>query len=130
MSKSKKAKPKSNKQKNKLRKPVNKIVIRWKINNKKRYISGTKRIIIGMSFNTQPFNDKRFTEEWIKQRMAIFMNYTLQSLKAQINQNFIALIKYHDKTKSIIENLLSKYEPLPNNIQFISQNEYEYKIIE
>lgn len=116
--------------KNKLRRPVNKIIIKRKINNKKRYISGTKRIIIGMSFNTQPFNDKRFTEEWIEQRIAIFMNYTLQSLKAQTNQNFVALIKYHDKTKSLIEKTLSKYRPLPDNIQFVSQNKYESKIIE
>ncbi|WP_083238899.1 glycosyltransferase [Caloranaerobacter ferrireducens] len=130
MSKSKKVKLKSNKKKNNLRRPVNKIIIKRKKNNKKRYISGTKRIIIGMSFNTQPFKDKRFTEEWIKQRIAIFMNYTLQSLKAQTNQNFVALIKYHDKTKSIIENALSKYEPLPDNIQFVNQNEYESKIIE
>lgn len=97
---------------------------------KKKYIPGAKKVIVWSEFNTMPFGSKRFKKEWIEERIKIFMNFTLKSLKAQTNQDFLALMKYEDKSKEIIENALKKYPNLPNNIKFIAKSNYEKKVKE
>lgn len=110
----------------------NKLSLESKDNTykQKQYIPGSKVVIIWSDFNTLPFSEKRFAKNWIEKRIDIFMRFTLKSLKAQTNQNFLALIKYEDKTNDIVTNILGKYPKLPDNIKFISKNEYEKKVIE
>lgn len=96
----------------------------------KKHVPGSKSVVIWSDFNTLPFSNKRFSKAWIEKRIDIFMRFTLKSLKAQTNQNFLALIKYEDKTEEIVTNVLNKYPKLPNNIKFISKSKYENKVIE
>ena len=67
---------------------------------------------------------QRFTQEWIDKRIDIFSTYTLQSLKAQTNQDFIFFIRYEDKTEDLVVKSLSRYEKLPDNIRFVKTTEY------
>lgn len=99
-------------------------------NSPKKYIPGKKMVIIWSEFNTMPFSNKRFSESWIEKRIDIFMKFTLNSLKSQTNQNYLALIKYEDKSKDIITKVLSRYPKLPNNVTFIAKSKYEKKVIE
>ncbi|TWE00954.1 putative rhamnosyltransferase [Neobacillus bataviensis] len=87
-----------------------------------------KKIIVNIVFNTFGFTEDRFTEKWINNRMDLFMNYTVQSLKSQTNQDFLTLVRYDDSTKQLIENAISKYEKLPNNIIFTGKKEF-YQIL-
>lgn len=83
-----------------------------------------KKIIVGIFFNVDPgwannpYKEARLTREWIEYRMNIFMTYTCRSLKEQTNQNFTALIAYDPQTEGIIRDVLSHYNPLPENIIF------------
>ncbi|WP_416197854.1 MAG: Rhamnosyl transferase [Sporanaerobacter sp.] len=86
--------------------------------------SQTKIMIIESSFNIWPMKKERLSSDWIENRIKIFMGYTLKSLKAQTNQNFLALIKYDSRSKNIIENELKKYEKLPENIKFVTSEEF------
>ncbi len=83
-----------------------------------------KKIIISIAFNTFGFTEDRFTKNWINYRMNLFMNYTVQSLKAQTNQDFLTLVRYADETKPLIDEALLKYEKLPSNIKFTGKQEY------
>lgn len=85
---------------------------------RKEVVHMKKKIIVTIAFNTFGFTEERFTKKWIDYRMKLFMNYTVQSLKAQTNQNFLTLVRYADETKPLIEEALSKYEKLPANIKF------------
>jgi hypothetical protein len=81
-----------------------------------------KNIIVDIAFNSRSSDigwPQGLTEPWITYRMSIFMEYTLNSLKKQTNQNFTALIRYADATENIIVLTLKKYDPLPGNIRFI-----------
>lgn len=71
---------------------------------------------------------ERFTEEWLTNRMDIFMKFTAKSLMKQTVQNFYALYVYEDSTEAIIQSLLSKYAPLPDNIMFIKKSQYNHFI--
>ncbi|MCM0647380.1 putative rhamnosyl transferase [Clostridium swellfunianum] len=64
-------------------------------------------------------NREKNDEEWICNRIKIFMNYTLKSLKLQTNQHFKALVVYSEATKELVLQELNKYDPLPSNIKFI-----------
>lgn len=92
----------------------------------------TKRIIIGIEFNSRSSNKPKWriglTPGWIRYRMSVFMKYTMQSLKKQTNQDFVALVQYADRTKAIIKRELKKYGPLPDNVKFISRSRYQKKI--
>ncbi|MGF7060015.1 glycosyltransferase [Brassicibacter mesophilus] len=82
-----------------------------------------KKIIISSSIcNTD--------KEWLAQRISIFMRYTLQSLKNQTNQNFLALIVYDTKSKEIIESTLAKNKVLSENIRFVTPIEHYNQILE
>ncbi|MEH7545716.1 glycosyltransferase family A protein [Neobacillus vireti] len=83
-----------------------------------------KKIIVNIAFNTFGFTNDRLTEEWINNRIDLFMKYTVQSLKSQTNQDFLTLVRYEDSTKQLIENAISKYEKLPNNIIFTGKKEF------
>jgi hypothetical protein len=77
---------------------------------------------------TLPEENTHLTEEWINNRISIFMNFTLKSLLNQTNPNYLAFIVYHDSSKQYIENALQNYPPLPFNIKFVSSSEYESEV--
>ncbi|MGF7060016.1 glycosyltransferase [Brassicibacter mesophilus] len=81
-----------------------------------------KRIIVYSGLNS-------IDQNWLKQRISVFMKYTLQCLKIQTNQNFLAFITFRPDTKEIIEMELSKYKKLPDNIKFISSNTFNKLIL-
>jgi hypothetical protein len=87
-----------------------------------------KKIIIVSTLNTFNFSDSRFSKSWIDTRINIFMNYTLKSLKSQINQDFLAIILYEPTTENLILDALCRYKQLPVNIQFINYNLYNSTI--
>ncbi|MCF6800099.1 glycosyltransferase [Priestia megaterium] len=92
-----------------------------------------KKIIVYIPFNNMDVLGKlniALTKEWIDKRILIFMNYTLRSIKNQTNQDFIAYVVYHVKSKNFIEQALAKYPPLPPNIHFIMDENYEIKVKE
>jgi hypothetical protein len=102
-----------------------------------------KKIIIDIPFNidlgalylSEPYvkrmYDKVFknaqTKEWIDYRIDIFMQYTYMSLKAQIDQSFVCLMRYNEPTKALIDDALARYPQLPDNIIFTYEAD---KIIE
>lgn len=61
---------------------------------------------------------KSQNKEWIDYRIDVFMKYTAKSLMNQTNQDFKCIIRYTKETKNLIEEALSKYPKLPNNIIF------------
>jgi len=91
-----------------------------------------KKIIIQMPFNAQGFNiEKELNEEWIKYRLKIFADYTLNSLKAQTNQDFTTIIKCRDVTKDFIITEANKITSIPDNIRFMGfSKEYPRRIKE
>ncbi|WP_068785576.1 glycosyltransferase [Paenibacillus phocaensis] len=78
----------------------------------------SKKVVIESNFNTFGFDPQRFTRPWLEKRIAIFRNFTLNSLKAQTNQNFLAVFKIAEGTEAIVADILSKQPPLPSNIWF------------
>ncbi len=101
-----------------------------------------KIIIVNIPFNickleemNIPYDDYGMTpacltKEWIDYRISIFMKFTLKSLKAQTNQNFLAFIRYSENTKNMIEEALSNYPLLPYNIKFVTSIEYTKTVLE
>ena len=89
-----------------------------------------KVIIIESCFNIIPARKERLTKEWIENRINIFMNYTLKSLKAQTNQNFFALLLYDNRSEILIKNELEKYEELPKNVKFVTKDEFNKIVAE
>ncbi|MGL5675393.1 MAG: glycosyltransferase [Cellulosilyticaceae bacterium] len=86
----------------------------------------TKKIVIWTLFNidpkwaNNPYKEARLTKEWIDYRMSLFMDYTCKSLRAQTNQEFLALIAYDGQTEDLIRNTLKQYATLPENIRFVT----------
>lgn len=120
--------------KNESKKAVQKTKINYRgkdnTNKQKQYVPGSKTVIIWSDFNTLPFSNKRFKRDWIEERIRVFMRFTLKSLKAQTNQNFLTLIRYENKSSDIIANVLNQYPRLPDNIKFVTKSEYEKSVIE
>lgn len=56
------------------------------------------------------------------------MYYTLRSLKAQTNQNFINLIRFEDSTEDKILRAISQYSVLPSNVRFIKTTQYDEEV--
>lgn len=84
------------------------------------------KIILRIPFNDSNYlNGKNLTKEWIEYRLRISMKYTIDSLKKQTNQDFIAIFRFVAETEDIIKEALSKYESLPANIRFIKHTETE-----
>lgn len=88
------------------------------------------KIIIYIGLNNFGFTEDRFTKEWIDTRIGIFMNFTLKSLKIQTNQDFLALVRYHEDTADIVKNVIYQYEELPPNIRFVDGKEFAKAIID
>lgn len=78
----------------------------------------SKKVVIDSNFNTFGFSPQRLTRQWLEKRIEIFRSYTLKSLQAQTNQDFLALFKIAPETESIVADILSKYRPLPRNVWF------------
>jgi len=87
-----------------------------------------KRILMSTILNAMPLVKERLDRDWIEYRLDIYMNYTLQCLKQQTNQNFCALVNYDNSSEDIIKEALSKYEKLPDNVVFVKDKEYEKQI--
>jgi len=86
-----------------------------------------KIVIIQSIFNCAGFNkENELNEEWIKNRLEIFIDYTLNSLKAQTNQWFTFLLKCREETIPFIKKETEGL--LPNNVLIIGKLEYEQKI--
>lgn len=83
----------------------------------------TRRIVIEINFNNYGMNPNRLTKEWIEERLEIFHQYTLKSLKKQSNQNVITVVKLAEGCKEIVEEALQKAEPYPENIIFGTSHE-------
>lgn len=100
-----------------------------------------KKVIINSHFNTakgfetiedymlKNYYEKGESSSWIEERMNIFMNYTLKSLKNQTNQNFTTLIQYDDRTEDMIFDALNKYDKLPDNIQFVRKSDFRKELL-
>ncbi|RXT13976.1 glycosyltransferase [Ammoniphilus sp. CFH 90114] len=96
-----------------------------------------KCIVFNLSFNELKKKNRnngtdhiaRLTKPWIDQRLSIFMKYTCQSLKAQTNQNFLALIKYDPASEEIVTESLNQFDRLPHNIRFIRFGEIEEHVM-
>lgn len=104
---------------------------------------GKKKIIIDIPFNidfrnyfspSDPFGpntqaifnrffEKVQTKEWIDYRIGIFMNYTGKCFMNQTNQNFLCIIRYNEPSRNLIIDALSKYNSLPSNIMFVTNEE-------
>lgn len=78
----------------------------------------SKKMIIIINFNNIKYSDDRLTSTWIDYRLNIFWKYTLQSFKAQTNQDFQVYLNYDIKSEAIIQDALKKREELPKNIFF------------
>ena len=91
-----------------------------------------------------PFNIRRFTSRtelsdpltgrlsrpWISYRMRLFMNYTCKSLINQTNQDFHALLLCDAASLDIVNDEMSKYYDLPDNIEIIDGSMHEQRILE
>ncbi|MGG6314417.1 glycosyltransferase [Paenibacillus macerans] len=83
----------------------------------------SRKVIIESNFNTFGFDPQRLTRIWLEKRIAIFRSYTLKSLQAQTNQNFLAIFKIAEGTEAIVSDILTKQKPLPQNIWFGTNRE-------
>lgn len=94
-----------------------------------------RKIIIQISLNTRSKGgestsrfDKELNKTWIENRLRIFRQYTLQSLKAQTNQDFLVLINCHDETLNIINEFLNGFEKLPENIKIVGTTKFKEEV--
>lgn len=88
----------------------------------------SRKVVIEINFNNYGMNPNRLSREWLSERIGIFRTFTLNSLLAQTNQNFLAVLKLAGGCSDIIESELAKYEPLPANIQFGTSIESKRRI--
>lgn len=85
-----------------------------------------RRVVVYIQFNDNDIDIRRqnpenpLSREWIAYRLKIFNKYTRQSLEAQTNQDFIAVLRIHPESESIVHEELQKYSPLRQNIIFSS----------
>lgn len=72
----------------------------------------------GFKILYSPISQKAQTKEWIDPRIDVFMDFTAKSLINQTNQNFKCILRHTPGTKEIINDSLSRYPKLPDNIIF------------
>ncbi|MGL4345846.1 MAG: glycosyltransferase [Cellulosilyticaceae bacterium] len=89
-----------------------------------------KKIIIDILFNIARWanlavNEERLTKPWIDYRIDLFMNYTYKSLSMQTNQDFVVLLHYDPLSKDLIEESLTRYPKLSDNIIFTANYQRE-----
>jgi len=89
-----------------------------------------KKIIIQIPFSA--FHKEREVKaEWNRARLRVFADYTLKSLKAQTNQDFVVLIKCRDIMKDFITEEANKLASIPDNIRFVGfSKEYLIRVNE
>ncbi len=86
------------------------------------------KIIIQIPLNVLGQNKIRELDEvWIKRRVQLFIEYTLQSLKAQSNQYFTALLRCRDASIPLVSKMLKG--KLPENVIIVGVEEFEKQII-
>jgi hypothetical protein len=91
-------------------------------------MSTSRRVVVEVNFNNYGLNPQRLTREWIENRISIFQKFTLQSLKKQTNQDFLTVVKLAGGCSDIVNEVLSHYEPLPENIQFGTSIESQRRV--
>lgn len=87
-----------------------------------------RKIIVSSNFNAWKAKEaleSRLTKEWIENRIKVFMSHTLQSLKIQISQDFLALIIYDELSHGILQEILAQYDELPVNVHFVTTKKYD-----
>jgi len=84
-------------------------------------------IIIRIPFSIRNL-DIELDKEWNKYRLKIFTDYTLRSIKAQINQKFIAVLKCREEMIDFIKKELLNLTDPPNNLMVMGTREYDSKI--
>ncbi|MDF2923779.1 MAG: hypothetical protein K0R57_2693 [Paenibacillaceae bacterium] len=87
-----------------------------------------RKVVIEINFNNFGLNPDRLTHQWLEERIGIFRNLTLRSLKKQTSQNFLAVLKLAGGCTDIVERILATQEPLPPHIQFGTSIESKYRI--
>ncbi|MGL4738049.1 MAG: glycosyltransferase [Cellulosilyticaceae bacterium] len=82
------------------------------------------KVVVKIKFNVpytqfkNPFVEERLTQQWIEQRLSVFMKYTYKSLVRQSNQQFKAFVLYDPKSEEVLKEELNKYDGLNTNIVF------------
>lgn len=76
-------------------------------------------IVINIKFNSWK-RAQSLDEEWIKNRLRIFAEYTLNSIKAQIRQDFIVIMKCREEMFDFTINEAKKIMPIPENVIFLN----------
>lgn len=83
-----------------------------------------RKVAVYIRFNDNDANlANRFkieclSREWINERMKIFNQYTRISLESQSNQDFLAVLRIHPDTTNLVDEALSQYPSLNDNIIF------------
>lgn len=77
-----------------------------------------KKIVILSTFNTAKGLEERGTKEWIENRLDIFYRFTLNSIKAQTNQNFEMYLTVRGDSIPIIQDYVKRKGGLPSNVHF------------
>lgn len=77
-----------------------------------------KKIVILSTFNTAKGLEERGTHKWIENRLDIFYQFTLKSIKAQTNQNFEMYLKSMGESLPIIHHYVQERGGLPSNVHF------------
>jgi hypothetical protein len=93
------------------------IIVVIPLNIAHYYATGAEDLAFNMFANH--VNMEKSNVDWLRNRIRIFMNYTLKSLKLQTNQDFVGFVVYSDYTRDWVYQELLKYEPLPSNIKFV-----------
>ncbi|NOU79496.1 hypothetical protein GC101_11465 [Paenibacillus sp. LMG 31459] len=75
-------------------------------------------IVFEIDFNTSGLKPNRLTRQWFKERIGIFRRFTLKSLEAQTNQQFLAVVKLARDWSDMVEEEMAQHPPLPANIRF------------
>ena len=91
-------------------------------------------VVINIKF-TSWRKDQSLDEEWIKNRLRIFAEYTLNSIRAQTRQDFIVIMKCREETFDFTMTEARKIMSIPENVMFLncikktSENELVKEII-
>lgn len=91
-----------------------------------------KAIIINSMLNVNPYSanlKECYSLEWIRNRIKIFQEFTLKSLKLQTNQDYNFFLCYDDSTDEIVQAELNRYEPLPDNIHVVMKSKYLFEML-
>ncbi|GGA31661.1 glycosyltransferase [Paenibacillus physcomitrellae] len=77
-----------------------------------------RKVIIEINFNNYGMDPHRLERGWIEHRLGIFRKFTLRSLQAQTNQDFLVVVRIAKESKDLIREILAKQSPFPSHIRF------------